>query len=227
MSASVLIVMAALSAGPANVALVTSVQGDASYRQTAAAPAVAVRPYMKAQQGDIFELRKGAVMRLVYYRIGHQESWTGPVKFEVGAERSRPLDGDAGPAITKLPPSGVKVLQRMPGILKRSGVTRKGAYELRGKQSGPRWRTEADLTPSEKKLLAQTREAVRKMRLARTGEDPTPELVLTTLLVDLRLESELAKELAAARKRFPNESMFIDMQRWARGAPAEKNPADK
>jgi hypothetical protein len=215
----------ALAAGPGNAALITQVSGKATYRMIAGTPAIGVRPFMKARTGDLFELDAGATVRLVYYRVGHQETWTGPVKFQVGTQKSQVTDGQAAPLVTQLPQAGARALARMPAILKRSGVTRLGAARVRAAQVALAWRTEADLTEQEQAELKEARATFVLLSGGRVGEDPTPELVLLSTLTRLRLKEALQAQLPGTRKRFPLHPIFIKLERWV--SPPVDAPAVK
>src|SRR5438128_222672 len=86
-----------------DVGLINHLAGDVSYT-SAGAKAVA-KPYMKIREGDRFTLPAGAQLRVVYFKGGRQESFSGPASFTAGAEQSAVQSG-AQPQVTTLP-SGV------------------------------------------------------------------------------------------------------------------------
>src|SRR4051794_16890209 len=66
----------------ADVGLINQMSGDVSY--TSGAGKAQAKAYMKIREGDRFTLPAGAQMRVVYFKNGRQESYSGPASFTAG-----------------------------------------------------------------------------------------------------------------------------------------------
>src|SRR5689334_10491353 len=81
----------------ADVGLINQLSGDVSY--TSGAGKAQAKAYMKIREGDRFTLPAGAQMRVVYFKNGRQESFSGPASFTAGGEQSSVQSG-AQPQVT-------------------------------------------------------------------------------------------------------------------------------
>jgi hypothetical protein len=120
---------------PDDVGLVMELSGHVTFwekdRQDSPARAQA---FMKIRDGDHFELKPGALIRLVYFSSARQETWTGPVMFTVGHSRSQAKTEEAAqiqPEVKILPVGAAKGIGRISSLLRRVGLNRAGIVQLR------------------------------------------------------------------------------------------------
>jgi hypothetical protein len=214
--------------GPArDVGLVTKIEGEVtywneSYQRT---PAKA-EAFMKMRQGDHFKAGPGALLQLVYFRSNQQEVWKGPAAFVVGDEKGQ-AEGDtkARPEVTDLPAGASQGLPRIPALLRRAGLSRTGAMQVRGiptdrvGQAGGQGR-EA-LTPEEQSEVAAARETYKGLRQKAKGDDVTPELYLLGVLADYEQYEEMESVLKDAQKKQPGNDVFRDLGTWVSAQKAK------
>ncbi len=213
MRALLIMAMLTLSASAHGQTLVTQVTGPVTYTVPAAPAKKPVQAFMKARTGDAFELPAKASLRLVYYRTGRQEIWTGPASFRVGKGESVAI-GSARPAVSQLPKAGAKGLRRVPSLLKRAGITRMGASRVRSGGDDIVWQALKELTPQARVEYEAALVLYAEMDKQRRPGDPTPELALIGVLGKLKLRAELVVRVAAARKRFPKNDTFAMLDAW-------------
>ena len=122
------------------------------------------KPFMKVREGDRFELRAGAELRLVYFASARQESWRGPAALRAG-KRESVVESGAAPKVSVLPASAPQRLARIPELY-RDGVF--GGVRVRGLK--PPLEDDAS--------LREARATYERLRRELPPDDPTPDLFL-------------------------------------------------
>jgi hypothetical protein len=208
--------MAKVQAQPPDVGLVTMLSGNVTYwnnvyQETPAA----VQAFMKIRQGDRFKLRAGAVIQLVYFLGGRQETWNGPVTLAVGDSESHP-DGQKQPQpqprVVVLPAGTTQGVRRIPVLLRRAGLSRPGAATIRGDVEALSAST--PLTPEEKAEIAGAKETYHSIRKQTDPGDITPELYLLGVLTDYEQYSEMEGVIREALKRQPDNEILKGLMKW-------------
>src|SRR5579871_1327380 len=77
-----------------DVGLVNQLNGDVSYQAGSAAPSKATA-FMKIREGDKVTVADGALVRVIYFDGGRQETWKGPASFKAGAKQADAITGHA------------------------------------------------------------------------------------------------------------------------------------
>jgi hypothetical protein len=173
---------AAADAG-AEVAMVTSLQGRIN--RVAPLGPQAVEAFTKLKHGDLLALDKGAMLQLVYFENGRQETWRGPGKLEIAKTDSTPK-GLKPPEVKTLPPVMVKQIAKTP-VLESQG--RAGMMRLRGVASA--------------EDIATVESTYRRMRQEATAKDINPDLYLLSAMFELREFDRIEKALADLQREQP------------------------
>lgn len=204
---------------PADVGLVTRIEGEVHYRSVLAPDKEhEAVPFMKVRAGDRFRLGKKAGLRLLYYRSGRQETWTGPARFRAAQQKSK-TRGKARPAVKSIPVRASRDVRRVPALLRRVGGGRVGATPVRS--AGGRKVQPVGLSPEERAELDAARDVYATMRARAPADDITPELYLLGVLYDYERYDEMASVVTKARAIQPASQALSDIQAWLeeRGAP--------
>src|SRR3954466_5056903 len=166
----------------ADVGLINHIAGDVSYATGGAkSPAKA---YMKVREGDRFTLPAGAQLRIVYFKGGRQESFSGPASFTAGAEQSTVQSG-AQPQVSTLPSGVSQKIAQTPELIQIAKLGRSGGVAVRGLGNPPR------LTPQQQAEVRQARQTYEQMRKTAAADDIVPELYLYSVLQDHLLYSDM------------------------------------
>lgn len=106
-----------------DVALVTALDGAVS--RVAENGPQPLQNFVKLKEGDVLSLGKGAILQIVYFDGGRQETWSGSGKLEVAKAESK-ATGLPAPQVRQLPAIMVKQIARTPALDThgRGGVTR-------------------------------------------------------------------------------------------------------
>jgi hypothetical protein len=207
---------AKVQAQPPDVGLVTVLSGSVTYWNDAhqETPATA-QAFMKIRRGDRFKLRAGAVMQLVYFLGGRQETWKGPVTLAVGDSESHPeRQGGvhAQPKVVVLPAGTTQGVRRLPVLLRRAGLSRPGATQVRGDvEASP---APFATTPEEKAEIVAAKETYRSLRKQTDADDITPELYLLGVLTDYEQYSEMGEIIREALNRQPDNEILKGLMEW-------------
>ena len=110
---AVLMAFVVVGAAAAEVGLVTAVSGRVKLQEGKTA-ASELKPFVKVRAGDRLLLDEASKLQVVYFEEGRQETWLGPVSFEIGNASSQTLTGGAQPEIKTLPAILVKQLAKTP-----------------------------------------------------------------------------------------------------------------
>src|SRR4051812_827731 len=178
----------------ADVGLINHMAGDVSYMSAGAK--AAAKPYMKVREGDRFTLPAGAQLRVVYFKGGRQESFSGPASFTAGSEQSTGQNG-AQPQVTTLPSGVSQKIAQTPELIQIAKLGRSGGVAVRGLGNPPR------LTPQQQAEVRQARQTYDQLRKSAAADDITPELYLYSVLQDHLLYDDMKQVVAEMQKRQP------------------------
>jgi hypothetical protein len=178
----------------ADVGLINHIAGDVSYATSGAkSPAKA---YMKVREGDRFTLPAGAQLRIVYFKGGRQESFSGPASFTAGAEQSA-IQSGAQPQVSNLPAGVSQKIAQTPELIQIAKLGRSGGVAVRGIGNEKR------LTPQQQAEVRQARQTYDQLRKSAASDDITPELYLYSVLQDHLLYDDMKQVVAEMQKRKP------------------------
>lgn len=182
-----------------------------------------IQAFMKTRKGDHFKLPAGAMIQIVYFQNGRQETWRGPVMFKVGLEQSQ-VEGDrsAQPEVAFLSPEAYQGLRRLPVVVRRARLSRSGGVMVRGEDAPPS--RGVILTKEERAEIAMAKASYQKMRAQARPDDITPELNLLGVLADYEQYGEMERVLWEALKIQPEHPGLKELEEWVR---AQKAPPSK
>jgi len=222
----VTVAMAQTQALPPDVGLVTKLSGHVTYvnNRYQKSPAKA-QAFMKIRLGDRFELQAEALLQLVYFLGGRQETWKGPAVFTADDSQSYPKT-QVQPSVRILPAGTIQGVRRIPVLLRRSGVSRPGATLIRGGVEKPL--TGIVLTQQEKAEIAAAKETYRSLRNQTNPGDITPELYLLGILTDYEQYSEMEGVIEEALRRQPNNDLLKGLREWVHTQSSQgRSPSTK
>lgn len=153
--------------------------------------------YMNIHQGDSFDVPPGVVLKVVYFRSGRQESFSGPASFRVGAHQSTVLQG-AAPQVSMLPVAVPQKISQTPELVQ---IAKLGKSAPAGARPAAR---DQRLTPQQQAEVREARETYAKLRAVTPGDDITPELYLYSVLQDNQLYGEMKPVVAEMARRQPS-----------------------
>jgi hypothetical protein len=193
-----------VNAQGADVGLVNQVAGDASY--VGSSGGGKVQAFMKMRQGDRFTLAAGALLKVVYFQNGRQETWRGPAGFRSGPEHGEPLAGTVY-EVVNLPLGVPQKIQRIPDLLQMAKL---GGIQVRG--STPKQRA----SPEQQTEVAAARTAYARLRQQLPQDDITPELYLFTVLQENLLYDDMKTVADEMLRRQPGNQEAQQLAEWAR-----------
>ena len=212
---------------PPDVGLVTQLSGDATYwNEGYQKTPEKAQAFMKIRRGDHFKIGAGAMIQLVYFQNGRQETWKGPAAFMVGEMQSR-VEGEKGlqtqPEVLILSAEASQGIRRIPVLLRRARLGRSGGMLVRGDTEG----SQKAFVPSkeERAEIAMAKEAYQKLRKQTKADDITPELNLLGVLADYEQYEEMEKVIKEAMKIQPNNEVLKELGEWVkaqRSQPTKK-----
>lgn len=177
-----------------DVGLINHLAGDVSY--TSGGATAKAKPYMKVREGDRFNLRAGAQLRVVYFKGGRQESFSGPASLTAGAEQSAVQSGPQ-PQVTTLPAGVPQKIAQTPELIQIAKLGRSGGVAVRGVEREQR------LTQQQQAEVRQARVTYDQLRKTAASDDITPELYLYSVLQDHLLYNDLKQVVSEMQKRQP------------------------
>jgi len=203
---------------PPDVGLVTQLTGDVTYvNEGYQRTQEKVQPFVRIHQGDRFVVTAGAIVQLVYFQSGRKETWKGPAVFVVGEAQSR-AEGEKGgqalPEVTILPTGVSQGMRRIPILLRRAGLSRSGAMQVRGVAGSP----QKAITPSEeeKAEIKMAKEIYQSFRKQTQAGDIMPELTLLGVLADYEQYEEMEKVIKDALKIQPDHLVLKELDEWVK-----------
>ena len=175
--------------------LINHLAGDVSY-VSGGAPAKA-KAYMKIREGDRFSVPAGAQLRVVYFKGGRQESFSGPASLTAGSEKSS-LQSGSQPQVTMLPAGVPQRIAQTPELIQIAKLGRSGGVAVRGSGYPPK------LTPQQQAEVRQARQTYDQLRKTAAPDDITPELYLYSVLQDHLLYRDMKAVVSEMQKRQPS-----------------------
>jgi hypothetical protein len=191
----------------ADVGLINHMAGDVSY--TSGGAKAQAKAYMKVREGDRFTLPAGAQMRVVYFKGGRQESFSGPASFTAGAEQST-LQSGAQPQVSTLPSGVSQKISQTPELIQIAKLGRSGGVAVRGLGNPPR------LTPQQQAEVRQARQTYDQLRKSAAADDITPELYLYSVLQDHLLYDDMKQVVSEMQKRKPTDADVAVMAEYVK-----------
>ena len=177
-----------------DVGLVNYLSGDVAYSSVSGA--AKAQAYMKVREGDKFTLPAGAMVRVIYFDGGRQESFSGPASFTAGLQQSAVQSG-AQPKVVVLPSGVPQKISQTPELMQIAKLGRSGGVAVRGAGREPR------LSPQQQAEVRQARDTYTKLRADTPADDITPELYLYSVLQDHLLYADMKGVVAEMSKRQP------------------------
>jgi hypothetical protein len=190
--------------GP-DAGLVNQVAGDVSYVGSGGGAGL-VQAFMKMRQGDSYSLATGALLKIVYFQNGRQETWRGPSRFRSGAEQSEPLAG-AVYEVANLPTGVAQKIQKIPELLQMAKL---GGIQVRG--TAPRQRASLE----QQAEVAAARSICAQMRQHLSQDDITPELYLFAVLQENLLYDEMKTVADEMLRKQPANQEAQRLAEWAK-----------
>jgi hypothetical protein len=178
-----------------DVGVVNLLSGDVSY--TSGSATSKAKAYMKVREGDKFSVPAGAQLRIVYFKGGRQESYSGPAGLTAGTEKSAQQNG-AQPQVTTLPSGVPQKIAQTPELVQIARLGRSGGVAVRGVER------ETKLTPQQQTEVRQARQTYEQLRKAAPASDINPELYLYAVLQDYLLYNDMKPVVAEMQKRQPS-----------------------
>jgi hypothetical protein len=179
--------------------------GDVTY--ASGSTAAKAQAFMKVRDGDRFSVPAGAVVRVVYFQGGRQESFTGPASFTAGAERSSVQSG-AQPQVTVLPAGVPQKISQTPQLIQIAKLGRTGGVAVRGLPREPR------LNAQQQAEVRQARETYQKLRAEAAQDDITAELYLYSVLQDHLLYTDMKPVVEEMARRQPNNPDVAELKAY-------------
>ncbi len=189
-----LAVLSATALAAGDVGLVNHLTGDVSYASGASTSKA--QAYMKVREGDKFSVPAGALVRVVYFQGGRQESFSGPASFTAGAQQSTVHSG-AQPQVLVLHSGVPQKISQTPELMQIAKLGRSGGVAVRGVEREQR------LSPQQQAEVRQARDTYTKLRRDTPADDITPELYLYSVLQDHLLYTDMKGVVAEMSKRQP------------------------
>ncbi len=213
---------------PPDVGLITQLSGDAAYWNEGYQKTPGkTQAFMKIRRGDHFKIGAGAMIQLVYFQNGRQETWKGPAAFVVRDTQGR-AEGEkttqAQPEVVILPAGTSEGMRRIPVLLRKARLSRSGAMLIRGE--GEKSQKAITPTKEERTEIAMAREAYQNLRKQTRPEDITPELNFLAILADYEQFDEMEKVIKDTLKIQPNNETLRELEEWVR-IQKSKSPTKK
>ncbi len=177
-----------------DVGLINHLAGDVSY--TSGGATAKAKPYMKVREGDRISVPAGAMVRVVYFQGGRQESYAGPAGFTAGKQASSVQSGSQ-PQVSTLPSGVPQKIAQTPELVAIAKLGRSGGVAVRGLGDAKR------LTPQQQAEVRQARQTYDQLRQTSATDDITPELYLYSVLQDHLLYNDMKPVVAEMQKRQP------------------------
>jgi hypothetical protein len=195
---------AAAYAQGTDVGLINQVAGEVGYVSSSGTGKV--QAFMKMRQGDRFNVAAGALLKVVYFQNGRQETWRGPSGFRSGPEHGEPLAG-AVYEVAHLPVGVAQKVQRIPELLQMAKL---GGIQVRG--TTPKQRASLE----QQAEVAAARTTYAQMRQQVPQDDITPELYLFTVLQDYLLYEDMKAVADEMLRKQPANQEAQQLAEWAR-----------
>lgn len=198
-----LLVIAGSARAAGDVGLVNQLQGEVSYQGGASAARASA--FMKVRDGDRFSVPEGALLRIVYFDGGRQETWKGPAQFKAGAKQGEAQSGK--PEVSQVPGAAPAKLAQTAEVIQIAKLGRAGGVTVRGIK-GPQ------LSASQAAEVAQAKKVYESWRATAAADDITPELYLYTVLDANMLYEDMKPVVRSMLERQPASEDVKQLAAW-------------
>lgn len=202
-----MLAFASAAMAAADVGLVNQLQGEVSY-QGGGGSAAKASAFMKVRDGDRFVVPEGAVLRVVYFDGGRQETWKGPASFKAGLKQGEAAAGT--PQVSQVPGGAPAKLAQTAEVIQIAKLGRAGGVTVRGVKG-------QQLSASQAAEVAQARRLYDSWRATAAPDDITPELYLYTVLDSQMLYEDMRAVVKAMQERAPNSPEVRELAAWVAG----------
>ncbi|MEW6386618.1 MAG: hypothetical protein AB1491_03780 [Thermodesulfobacteriota bacterium] len=209
---------------PADVGLVTKLAGEVTYGTEEAQPKPGrVQAFMKVRQGDLFKLPQGALLQVLFFASGRQETWKGPVTIKAGAGECRAAGKgkpQAEPEVKMLP---AKVTKRMSGSalpVPESSLRYSGAIRTMAPACPPKAKPRASLNKQAQAELKEAEKIYQDLGKQAAPDDITPELYFLGVLADYQQCPQMEKVIDTMLRKQPGNAALKKMQGMIRSPSA-------
>ena len=189
-----------------DVGLVNMLQGEVTHQGASAA--VRVSPFMKVREGDRFLIGEGAILRVVYFDGGRQETWKGPAAFKAGIRQGEASSGKA--EVTQVPGGVPAKLAQTAEVIQIAKLGRAGGVTVRGFSGG-------QIGAARAAEVAQAKRTYEGWRAVAADDDITPELFLYTVLDEHMLYEDMRTVVKVMMEKAPNSPEVRDLAAWVAG----------
>jgi hypothetical protein len=201
--AAALMVASGLARAAGDVGLVNQLQGEVTYQGGAAAARASA--FMKVREGDRFSVPEGAILRIVYFDGGRQETWKGPAQFKAGAKQGEAQSGK--PEVAQVPGAAPAKLAQTAEVIQIAKLGRAGGVTVRGIK-GPQ------LSAAQAAEVAQAKKVYEGWRATAAADDITPELYLYTVLDANMLYDDMKPVVKSMLERQPGNEDIRQLANW-------------
>ena len=210
-------------AATADVGLITGLTNTVTYWNKAESgqPAPALT-FMKVRSGDKFKLREHAVLNVLYFSTGRQETWAGPCLVTAGDGASE-AEGCGQPEVHMVSAKLAGQIKVAPLPLPRSNLQFSGAIRTMGEgqiseaKKMPRAVSGQEAEPA----ITQARKVYRQWRQKTSPEDFTPDLYLLSVLAEYGCYREMDQMVTEMRDQDPGDPALQRLQTWVRTQMAQ------
>ena len=190
----------------ADVGLINQMQGEVTYQGGSAA--TRATPFMKVREGDRFTVGEGALLRVVYFDGGRQETWKGPAMFKAGAKQGEATAGR--PEVSQVPGSAPAKLAQTAEVIQIAKLGRAGGVTVRGIKT-------QQLSASQSAEVASAKKTYDAWRATAAADDITPELYLYTVLDSHMMYEDMKTVVKAMQERQPGSQEVKELAAWVSG----------
>lgn len=198
-----LLVFTGASWSAADVGLINQLQGEVSYQGGSAISHAS--PFMKVRDGDRFTVAVGAVLRVVYFDGGRQETWKGPAVFKAGLKQGEVVSGSA--EVSQVPGGVPAKLAQTAEVIQIARLGRAGGVTVRGVKT-------QQLSTSQAAEIALAKKIYEAWRTSAAADDITPELYLYTVLDSHMMYDDMKAVVKAMQARLPNSPEVRELAAW-------------
>ncbi|MFN0159752.1 MAG: hypothetical protein ACKVQQ_00890 [Burkholderiales bacterium] len=191
----------------ADVGLVNQLQGEVSY-QGGGAAATRASAFMKVRDGDRFIVPEGALLRVVYFDGGRQETWKGPASFKAGMKQGEAAAG--APQVSQVPGGAPAKLAQTAEVIQIAKLGRAGGVTVRGVKG-------QQLSAAQAAEVSQARKLYESWRATAASDDITPELYLYTVLDSNMMYEDMRAVVRTMQERAPNSPEVRELAAWVAG----------
>ncbi len=190
----------------ADVGLINQMQGEVTYQGGSAA--TRATPFMKVRDGDRFTVAEGALLRVVYFDGGRQETWKGPAVFKAGSKQGEATAGR--PEVSQVPGSAPAKLAQTAEVIQIAKLGRAGGVTVRGVKT-------QKLSASQSAEVAAAKKTYESWRATAAADDITPELFLYTVLDSHMMYEDMKAVVKSMQERQPGSQEVKELAAWISG----------